>query len=404
MSRYQWFVLTQTILWSTISNASFIEASMGTAVVNDATATYHNPAALGLLPQRQLIVLESNIFYNNHFSGQLIKTSNNVEQLGNGNLNTDYYVPSIYGATPINETVTVGLAVVANSIYSDINDHSILRYAQSSSQIQNLDFIPALSIKLNQYFVVGVGFNYSDARFVSKPITGFPSVDIPDSTSYNSTRATGYGGDAGFLIKFSKSTVLGFNYRSVVTYPFYGNSSFRGVAPIQANNYNFDFWTPARSVLTVSHFRTPDLGFIGTVQRIEWGVFDHVTFHNIATQTSNKSIILPTTIIPYKFKDTWLVTVGGIKHVNSEWTVRVAGTYDQTPGNKHYQLIHGDSLVIGTSIGYKAYKNIVIDGSYSHIFLKNQPVNINTRTDNINGIDTGSGNAVSIKLTYMPDY
>lgn len=50
--------------------ASFIESTLGTAVVNDATATYHNPAALPLLQKRQVIALGSVASYHSTFTGQ----------------------------------------------------------------------------------------------------------------------------------------------------------------------------------------------------------------------------------------------------------------------------------------------------------------------------------------------
>ena len=50
--------------------ASFIESTMGTAVVNDATATYHNPAALALFNNPQLIVLNSVANFSSQFTGQ----------------------------------------------------------------------------------------------------------------------------------------------------------------------------------------------------------------------------------------------------------------------------------------------------------------------------------------------
>ena len=49
---------------------------MGTAVVNDATATYHNPAALTLLPTSQMIALGSVAHFRTQFTGQLILPAN----------------------------------------------------------------------------------------------------------------------------------------------------------------------------------------------------------------------------------------------------------------------------------------------------------------------------------------
>jgi len=44
-------------------HASFIESTVGTAVVNDATAAYHNPAALLLLKNSQLSHWDHLLFF-----------------------------------------------------------------------------------------------------------------------------------------------------------------------------------------------------------------------------------------------------------------------------------------------------------------------------------------------------
>ena len=54
-------------------HASFIESTIGTAVVSDATATYFNPASLTLLKNPQIITQGSSSVLNTHFKGQFIQ-------------------------------------------------------------------------------------------------------------------------------------------------------------------------------------------------------------------------------------------------------------------------------------------------------------------------------------------
>lgn len=388
-------------LWcfSCITHASFIESTMGTAVVNDATATYHNPAALTLVNNSQFIALGSVADFNSHFTGRFLSYIDDFTQSGQARTHAIYDLPSLYFSIPILEKFRFGMAVVSNKLNSDIDETSILRYTTPNSQIQNIDFMPALGIQLNDYLSVGAGFNYSYARFTANPITGFPGLIIPDSQSHNVASGGSCGGNAGFVIKLAASTLIGFNYRSAVSYQFNGSSKFEGTPAITSRNYNFDFWTPARSVLTLSYFITPDLGFISTIQRVQWSIFDTVVFHDLATQVGAQSIIVPEAIVPYHFHDTWSFTLGGIKNISPKWVVRVAGTYDQSPSNGNYRITNGDTLVLGASIGYVIYKNVSIDGSYAHAFIKNQPINITSNNNMITGVNKCVGDAISLKLT-----
>jgi long-subunit fatty acid transport protein len=372
---------------------------MGTAVVNDATATYHNPAALTLVKNSQFIALGSVADFNSRFTGQSFSHINSALQSGESKTHANYYLPSIYLNIPIQDKLRIGIAVVSNQLNSDMDDTSILRYTTPNTQIQNIDFIPALGIQLNDYLSIGAGLTYSTAHFTSNPITGFPSLNIPDSQSHNVTSGTSFGGNAGFVVKPAASTLIGFNYRSALSYQFIGSSYYKGIPAITSGNYFFNFWTPARSVLTISHFITPDSGIIGTIQRVQWGIFDNVVIHGLATQVGTQSIILPQAVIPYHFHDTWTYTFGGIKNITPKWIIRVAGTYDQSPSNGHEQISNGDSMVLGASIGYEIHKNLSLDGSYAHVFIKNQPINIASRNNVITGINTGVGDSVSIKLT-----
>ena len=282
---------------------------------------------------------------------------------------------------------------------SGTDETSILRYTKPSTQIQNVDVLPALGIALNDDLSVGIGLNYSYARFTSNPITGFPALNIPDSQSHNVARDSGYGGNAGFVMKPTASTLIGFNYRSAVSYQFRGSSQFKGVPAITSNHYHFDYWTPARSVLTLSHFMTPDLGIISTVQRVQWSVFERVMVHGVATQVGSRSVILPEVIVPYHFHDTWTYTLGGIKKMTPQWVIRVAGTYDQSPSHGNTQITNGDSILIVASIGYTLYKNWILDGSYAHAFINKKNIDISSKNSTIIGVNQGAGDSLSIKLT-----
>lgn len=398
VSNKKFLYLLLLLLFPPTLHASFIESTMGTAVVNDATATYYNPAALTLLKNPQFITLGSMSYLRTHFSGQSIQIPTGFTQSGSSSAQSQNFLPALYLGIPITKKATVGVAVVTNFINRDIDGNSILRYAQSSNSIQDIDLVPAIGFKLNNFFSLGAGLNFSYATFMLQPTSGFPSLNIPDSLSRNNSSGTGLGGSVGFLLTPSPATVIGFNYRTRITYPLSGTSVLEGNPGITSHNYYYTFWTPGRSVLSINHFVTRKLGFIGTVQRIQWSVFNEINTHGIATQIGGQPIIVNANV-PYHLRDTWLFTVGTHYRVTPKWIVRVAGGYNQSAGNGNYQISNGDSIIIGGSTGYEVFKNIIIDAGYAHVFIKDENINITTRTNKIIGKNGGALNAFSLKLT-----
>lgn len=391
-------LLTALLFVSCPLHASFIESTIGAAVINDATAVFFNPAALTVVKSTQFIGLGSYALFNTEFTGQATQTLTGFTQAGTARTRSNYYLPSLYLAKPLNDKLSLGVAIISNSFDRSIEDHSILRYDQSGNKVKSVDLVPALGVKFNDFFSAGVNLNLSHADILLKPITGIPALNIPDSQSFNDAKDTSFGADFGLLLKPSKKTTLGFNYRSAVTYHLKGKSTLQGNRVLVSNNYHFKFWTPARSVLSVNQMLSESLGLIATLQYIQWDIFKEIAIKGLATQIGTQSLIVDANA-PYSLRNSWLLTVGANYRINPKWIIRAAGTYNQSPSNPHIQIATGDSMIAGASMGYELSKRLVIDGSYAHAFMRDQRIEITTPRHIIQGINKSSRDSVSLKLT-----
>jgi long-chain fatty acid transport protein len=372
---------------------------MGTAVVNDATAAYNNPAALTFLENYQIIALGTVAQFHSQFTGNVTQSSNGISQSGTSNSQSNYFLPSGYFGAPLSNRFFVGLAVLANNFNRDADQSSLLRYVMSDNNVRDIDIVPAMGVKLNDYLSVGAGLNFSQANFVFLPIAGFPDSDNADTQSHDKANATAWGGDLGVLLKPSRSTQIGFNYRSSMTYHFKGTSQLDSSPPITSNNFSFDFWTPARYVLSVNQFLSQSFGLIGTAQWIKWDIYNKINAHGIATKIGPNPVILSDVTIPLNFHNAWVYTLGGYYHLSSKWTIRMAGNYVQSPGNPNYQITQGDSIILGASMGYKLSKIFSIDAGYAHAFFQNQTINIQNSINTINGVNKAYRDSISLKIT-----
>ncbi len=382
-----------------VSNASFIESTMGAAVVNDATASYYNPAALTLLKNLQIIALGTGAKSHSQFTGTATQSRTDFSQSGTSQANSHYFLPSGYLGLPVSDRFFLGLAVVANNFGRDIDQNSILRYVMSDNNIKDLDLVPALGVKLTDYLSIGAGVNFSQASFLSTPISGVPSLNIPDLQSHNEANANAWGGDLGILLKPSASTLIGLNYRSSMTYHFNGTSALEGNPGITSNNFAFDYWTPARYVLSINQFLSRSFGLIGTLQWIKWDIYDQINAHGVATQLGPNPVILSNVTVPLNLHNAWVYTLGSYYQLSPKWIIRAAGNYVQSPGNSNYQITEGDNIIVGAALGYKLSKKISIDASYAHAFVKDQTIAIQNPVNTINGINKGYRDSISLKIT-----
>lgn len=400
---FVWIINTRWFLFSWLFfpftlHASFIESTLGAAVINDATAAYYNPASLTQLKTVQIIALGTLASSRTHFTGESIQSITGFTQVGRSADQTHYVLPSVYLGVPTTNKATFGLAVVSNFFNRNIEEDSILRYVQSNNNTQDIDLVPALGFKLNEFVSLGAGVTLSYARFLSEPMSGLPSLNIPDAHSHNESNGHGLGANAGFLLTPSHSTVIGFNYRSSITYRLSGSSVLDGNPKVISNDYHFTFWTPARSVLSINQFVTDSLGFIGTVQRIQWSIFNEMNMYGIAAKIGSQPMIVNASV-PYHLHDTWLFTVGNHYRITPKWIIRVAGNYNQAPDRGHYQISNGDSMTLGAAIGYEIHKNMIIDGSFAHVFTQNKNINILTGRNIIHGKNSAIQDSFSLKLT-----
>lgn len=394
-----WY-LTIALLLCTASHASFIEQTLGTAVVKDATAVYFNPAALTVVTRQQMILQGTLAKAPFQFTGSATQFPAGITESGTAATQSRFTLPSLYASLPVNEVFTAGFAIVANDFNRGLEDHSVLRYVQARNKTKDVDLVPAIGVTINSYLAIGGNVNFSKAQLIQEPVSGISRLNIPESRSLNTSKANSMGGDFGILLKPGKKTAIGLNYRSAVTYHLKGTSILSNVI---SDNYYFKYWTPARSVLSISHFLNEKLGFISTIQYLQWDIFKNASVHNFVAQSDNTILIVPEARINYDFHNSWLLTLGTIYHVSPKWTIRFASTYNQSPSSGKWQINAGDSLVIGSSMGYQLMKNLTIDCSYGHAFFQKKRIHIETDKNIIDGINRGSHDAVSLKMTVTAD-
>jgi len=195
--------------------------SLGNAVtagVNDASAVYHNPAALGEVEGNGILV-----------SGTYVGLFNNVENSGRHAVNKhdDNLLASLFANYHIpNTDLTVGVGTYAPFGLATTYERDFTRFAARRTELRTLYVTPALSWQPSRYLSVGGGASFVHASglfsrslcFNSAACTFAPGA--AEATLRLTDTANAFAYNIGVLIKPVENWKLGFSYRGRVDLRF----------------------------------------------------------------------------------------------------------------------------------------------------------------------------------------
>jgi long-chain fatty acid transport protein len=380
-------------------------ASAGAAAAdNDVSSMYTNPATLSTLIQNQAYIGGSEIIPRIRVNNEAAVHTVNVPGIPATNITAPVlgetsqssiaksaFVPDGYVGWRINEKLVVGLSVVAPfGLTTSYDNNSVLRFMADNSEIETIVINPAISYAINQRFSVGGGLQvtYTQANFsnYNGPYTSVPALDAfiaSNQPSYVQGSSWGCGYTLGALYKPDELTRLGVGFRSSVLNNIEGNGrqfvSPGGVTPAPSQDFLFNaastshasVRTPA--VLTLSAARDiQNWTLKGSVQVNFWDSFNQLSVFMPQAFATNSTI-------QTHWKNTWLGAIGADYRINTHWTVRGGFAYDETPTSDTYRdprIPDSDRFWLSAGASYRLNKNLSFDGVYTHIFMKNQTVDV----------------------------
>jgi long-chain fatty acid transport protein len=264
------------------------------------------------------------------------------------------YVPASYIAYPLNDRVTLGVAI--NSVFG-LSTQAPYSWAgqvySRQSEIFSLNVTPMASYRINDMISVGAGvqMEYFRAR-LSQAIGVAP--DAPTAL-LRATDDLGVGFNLGVQINPWKGTTLGLGYRSSISHDVNGSLDVSGTS------------TPAKTTLD-----TPDVLSFGIRQEIterfrmlgtvEW---DHWSKLGELPVTGPGGV--PLTSLKLDYRDGWLYSVGAEYDYSDTLTLRAGIGYEVAPltvENRDTRLPETDQFILSAGATYKYNDRITLDASY----------------------------------------
>lgn len=285
----------------------------------------------------------------NAFQDAVGGTSNSSVDVGRS-----AYVPASYIAYPLNDRVTLGVAInSAFGLSTLAPDNWAGQVYSRQSEIFSLNVTPMASYRINDMISVGAGvqLEYFRAR-LSQAIGVEP--DAP-SALLRATDDLGVGFNLGVQINPWKGITLGLGYRSSISHDVNGSLDVSGTS------------TPAKTTLD-----TPDVLSFGIRQEIterfrvlgtvEW---DHWSKLGELPVTGPGGV--PLTSLKLDYRDGWLYSVGAEYDYSDTLTLRAGIGYEVAPltvENRDTRLPETDQFILSAGATYKYNERITLDASY----------------------------------------
>lgn len=401
------------------------------AEAQDASTAFFNPAGLTHIEHEQIVASGNVIIANGSFNGTsvfsyvppspLSLAIPPVVQTGNATTQGIFFVPAGYYAKPIGENATLGFGMNGPfGLKTDWGLTNPFRYAGTETQVQVVNFFPAIGVKITDKISLGAAIDvqYMTVDFNSVVTLGNLAPINTDSTSTNHGTSTGIGAHGGILIDFNPQTRLGINYQSRVKHNLTGYSKlegpilaavlgFPGPGSLTSDSLNASATLPGSTTVSLFHKLNEKFDIMGTVRYIEWSVLKDITLNNVQTPTG-----LTNSTSVTNYRDTWRVVLGGNWHVNEKILLRAGVGYDQTPTENAFRDIRlpdGDRYLVSVGAHYQASEQLGLDVGYMHLFIKDgnvnkfQPLNNNFPTNSgvtVTGVGKTHADIIGGQLTW----
>lgn len=415
------------------------------AAATDASTAYSNPAGMLLIPNQQLVLSETAIITNIEYRGSARWNTNNSQvplplvhpgfsptETGTAQGGGTNFVPAFHYVSPLSENWAFGFSLAAPfGLETNYGNSSVVRYSATKTELETIDLSPSLAFKATNNFSVGAGVDIEHLDATFNGVAGAPYVanaeglsnSALDTQSINEGSGWGVGWHAGLLYQFNPATRVGLTYHSQVRFALDGNSKLTGplanqgsvTSPgvVRNNNLHADITLPPSTELSAYHDFNQQWSIDGSIMYTQWSKFNNELRIQNVQGIAQASAISPLTYpqitvgLPNDFRNTWRFAIGANYHPIPKWIFRVGTGYDESPVRDQYRgvrLPDGDRYALALGAHYQALKTLGFDVGWTHLFIKNVNVNLNSTTGtqvaNVTGSYKSSADIIGAQLTW----
>ena len=363
-------------------------AAMGgafTALADDPTAIFHNPAGILQLKGTHFTVGFTTFLSDSNFKSA---GTSGIADTYTGQI-TDmedktWIVPNIFMTHKINDSFAVGIGGFSSfGMVSEWPDDWEGRFVVGAvkSELKTYTINPVVAFKPGKQLSIAFGvvaqhlsFDLENKKWIDLRPIGIPLAPFELNSKLDGDD-WGWGWNASLLFKVTNNLNIGVSYRSEVSHS------------IKNIDVKFD---PDISLIDLhntgatSKFKTPAMLFLGTAWNsgdwtltfdadwTQWSTYDNLSLHFDSPIGGSSGME-----VDRNWRDSWSLGWGVQYKLNSYFDVRTGFVYDESPipsDTLDPSIVHGDSRVYCLGFGTH-YGDVVIDFAYNYIDSQNRTYN-----------------------------
>lgn len=375
-----------------------------TAIANDPTAIFYNPAGLSYLS-------------GTHFYGgaTLIKPISSFRgpspSIDEWKMKDLLFNPvNIYVTHQFMDNLTLGIGL--NNPYglgTEWDENWIGKYLAIKTEIRTFFFYASVGYKLSDEFSIGAGPIYAIGDVTINRKNSLSPFDA-DATINLTGDASAVGFTAGLLYKPLDEFSVGLSYRSEVKFDFEGKADVSApdqlLPIIPQGNVKAPLTTPQNITLGLAYFPSEELTVSADLQYIGWSSYDKLEITFTDEKDANGKPYVSSSLRDYD--NAMIARVGFEYKLLEPFTLRAGLLYDSNPVKDERldpTLPDSDRLGFNIGFGYKITENLAVDVAY--LFLRFNERKIDNSLESyssgsayFNGVYNSTAHLLGIDLAY----
>ena len=375
----------------------------GSAVAEDASTVYFNPAGMTYIEGTQLVgalhLIKPTAEFNNN--GSIAGAGKPLGGSG-GDAGDLAFIPNAYFKMDYSDTIKLGIGVNAPfGLKTEYDPTWIGRFQAIKSEVKTININPAVAFKVNDQLSLGFGVSAMWAqatltRAVNFGGGGEGSVKIKGDD-------WGFGYNFGAIYQATADTRIGMAYRSKVDQHLEGDATFTlpalvppAAAPDGAINANVSL--PENFSVSVFSKLNDTWDVMGDVTWTHWSRF------KLLTILRSSGALLSNT--DENWDNSMRYSIGANYHYSDAIKLRAGLAYDQEAVNDDFRTARipgNDRKWLALGANWKAYPNSSFDVGYAHLFISDANINdgrSGAANGTLKGTYDGSVNILSLQYTH----